>query len=537
VVIDFHGNWQGLSPGNVMMVWLSHIISKSDHRMNQVEEWSKKREKTLERCLEQEIRHLDFTDDRLSIILQTLANDESWSNFEQSLNKHLIRVYDFSNEPIRIDSTTASGYWRVDEDGMFQLGYSKDKRPDLPQVKVNMSTLDPLGMPLVTQILPGNAADDPLYIPAINEIKKSFDCNGLLFVGDCKMSAINTRATVDNAGDFYLCPLSALQFSKEQLDKYLCSFDDDELIEIFRTDSEGERSFIAEGIEQSENITANINGEKYHWKERRLIVRSEKLRKAEEKAFDNRFNKAQSNLARVTRRKKGKKNLESVEEVMVKVEEILKKNRVIGLFQCHIQEIQKTRIKRRYGNRPAQEIIEKDFILSFEIDTEATEQARKRLGWRIYATNHCSQSLPLEKAVLAYRNEYIVERGFARLKGQPLSLRPTYLTRIDHVTGLIRLLSIALRVICLLEFVVRKNLEVQVQELAGLYAGNPKRSTTRPTTESILRAFKDIDFSVVQLPRQTIVYITPLSELQQNILLLLEFPVDLYKRLSCNLLN
>jgi len=32
-----HGNWQGLSLGKVAIVWLSHILSQADHRLNQVQ--------------------------------------------------------------------------------------------------------------------------------------------------------------------------------------------------------------------------------------------------------------------------------------------------------------------------------------------------------------------------------------------------------------------------------------------------------------------------------------------------------------------
>lgn len=76
----------------------------------------------------------------------------------------------------------------------------------------------------------------------------------------------------------------------------------------------------------------------------------------------------------------------------------------------------------------------------------------RRLGWRIYSTNQPQEELSLEQAVLAYRNEYLVERSLGRLKGRPLSLTPMYVQRDDHATGLIRLLSIALRVLTLLDY-------------------------------------------------------------------------------------
>jgi transposase len=58
-----------------------------------------------------------------------------------------------------------------------------------------------------------------------------------------------------------------------------------------------------------------------------------------------------------------------------------------------------------------------------------------------------------------------------------------YVQRDDHATGLMRLLSIALRVLTLVEFVVRRQLAAEESTLAGLYAGNPTRETACPTAE------------------------------------------------------
>lgn len=64
----------------------------------------------------------------------------------------MLRVYDLKVQRVRVDSTSASGYMTVTEGGLFQFGYSKDHRPDLPQLKINQSALDPLGIPLTTTI-------------------------------------------------------------------------------------------------------------------------------------------------------------------------------------------------------------------------------------------------------------------------------------------------------------------------------------------------------------------------------------------------
>jgi transposase len=162
-----HGNWMGLSLGWVGVLWLTHILSQADHRLNHVEPWAEQRLHTLRGCTGQLIHPLDVSDDRLAGLLKALSDDERWNAFEGVLHQQLLRVYDLQPQRVRLDSTTASGYWRVTEDGLFQLGHSKDHRPDLPQVKVLLAAVDPLGLPVATEVVPGQRADDPLYVPAI----------------------------------------------------------------------------------------------------------------------------------------------------------------------------------------------------------------------------------------------------------------------------------------------------------------------------------------------------------------------------------
>jgi hypothetical protein len=68
--------------------------------------------------------------------------------------------------------------------------------------------------------------------------------------------------------------------------------------------------------------------------------------------------------------------------------------------------------------------------------------------------------------------------------------------------------------------------------LGGLYAANPKRQTAHPTTERLLRAFREITLTVVYLQGQTIRHVTPLSHLQQRILALLGLPASIYEDLT-----
>jgi transposase len=136
-----HGNWVGLSLSWVSVVWLTHILSEVDHRLNHVAPWAKQRLHTLRSCTGQPVHPLDMGDDRLAGVLEALSDDTHWTAFEGALNQELLRVYDLRPARVRLDSTTASGHWSVTEDGLVQCGHSKDHRPDQPR---SPSTSQPL---------------------------------------------------------------------------------------------------------------------------------------------------------------------------------------------------------------------------------------------------------------------------------------------------------------------------------------------------------------------------------------------------------
>jgi transposase len=528
-----HGNREGLSLGLVTTIWLTHVLSEADHRMNRAQPWAERRLETLRGCSDVTLQVRDLADDRLADVLRHLSDDERWRAFEQELTEQLVRVYDLKPSCVRLDSTTASSYGAVSEDGLLQLGHSKDHRPDLPQLKVMLATLDPLGMPLATEVLSGQRADDPLYLPAIAQVRASLNTPGLLYVGDCKMAALGTRASIQAAGDYYLCPLSALQISAEQLARELAALrasgQPRSLVE--RTGADGQTHCIAQGYEESEAITAQLEGVSYTWMERRLLVRSEAAARAAETALRARLGQAQTAVADLAVRRQGKPVLADRVAVEQAVAETVAHLRVEGLLAVTVSEQVTEQPVRAYRDRPATVRTARQFSISSEVDPDALASAIEQLGWSVYATNQVADGLSLVQAVEAYRDEYLVEHNFGRLKGHPLSLSPMYIERDDHATGLVRLLSMALRVLTLLEFVVRRQLAQEGATLAGLYAGNPKRATTHPTTERLLEAFQEITLTLVIEPHQTRRHLTALSPLQQRVLALLEFTPTIYTKL------
>ena len=137
--------------------------------------------------------------------------------------------------------------------------------------------------------------------------------------------------------------------------------------------------------------------------------------------------------------------------------------------------------------------------------------------------------LSLAEAVLAYREQYIIERGFNRLRGKTLGITPLFLSSTTRIKGLVRLLGIALRVLCLAEFAARKALQEEGAKLDGIYAGNPKRATARPTTEMMLIAFRGLSLNVVSFNGADWCCMAPLNAVQTRILGLIGLPSAIYQ--------
>lgn len=139
-----------------------------------------------------------------------------------------------------------------------------------------------------------------------------------------------------------------------------------------------------------------------------------------------------------------------------------------------------------------------------------------------------AERLTLMKAVESYKDQWQPEMGFHRFKKGRLSALPIYFRDEDKIRGLMFLLTIALRVFTLMEFVVRRQLHESESSLAGLYEGNPKRSTNRPTAEKMLRGFCNINLYKHRDGSQEI---SGLNLLQKQILSLMKVPEFIYTSL------
>jgi transposase len=529
-----HHLWKGdLSFGEVVCTWLVFLTCQGDHRLYHLLPWVEEHVLTLQACLGKSLRPLDFHDDRLADVLDALAQPTAWQAFEADLNGHTVRVYDLAPSLFRIDTTTASSSAEVlSEHGLLQFGHSKD-RDDLPQLKIAAAALDPLGLPVSTVAVAGNRADDPLYIPEIQKVQRAFGQGGKTYVGDGKMAALGTRVYVASTHDYYLCPLSEKQLSQEERRAVLQPVwpGQQPLQPVYRPQAtpEQEPELVAEGFSVDVVVQAEVNKHLLQWTERRWLVRSVAFATGQQQRLEKRLQQAAEQLEQLNPRKRGKKHL-GAEELQAAAQAILKKQRVEGLLDARVETTTRQRRLRRYGERPEQTVLEQEHQVEVVRREAAIEQAKREMGWQVYATNHLEMTLTA--VVWGYRGQYRIEDDWSRLKGRSLSLTPMYLQDESRMQGLVLLLSLAVRLLTLLEWQVRKKLQDSGQTVKGIYPGQLGRQARRPSAEMLLKVFRGISLSVVEVAGEVSIHLTPLTPLQERLLALWDLPADLFHRIT-----
>lgn len=312
-ILDKHipGHWKQreLSWGWTAVIWLAYIMSEGDHRKVKMEIYVRGVTNTLSHVTGQKIEPLDCSDDRLSHLLKHLSNKPLWEKIEVELGERSIEVFELPSSTVRCDATTVSGYSEKVEDGLMQFGHSKDN-PNLPQIKIMSGALDPLGMPLATEVVSGEKADDVLYIPIIERLKKTLKKEGLLFVSDCKGCALETRAYIVGQGDLYLSPLPLTGNTAKEMENWITEGirkeKDSGLEKIYKANDKGERVLVASGYE----FERKQEGNGKEWTERVFVIKSPAYGEQQEKGLEKRLKTAIEKITELTpARGKGRRQI------------------------------------------------------------------------------------------------------------------------------------------------------------------------------------------------------------------------------------
>lgn len=534
-----HPNRQGLSYGQLAVLFVAYVVYMRNHRLCAMEDWVAEHQLVLEQTTRWTIHVKDATDDRLGDLLSALGEDEARGVLlQRELGQHLIQAYRLPTDTARYDTTTFSVHHALDANGraaggLLRRGHSKDHRPDLPQFKQGLGVLDPAGVPLFTNTVAGNSADDPLYVPAWREMKATIGHPHFLFVADCKAAALETRAQIDREQGFYLFPLPMTGHVPDLLRAWvLAPPTPPEPIRLADVPGpDGQPTVVGSGfgVELGIYAAGAAGTPRHHWLERWFVTRSDSLAKRLQAELEKRLTKAEAELHHLNQQR-----FTAAVELEAAAQKILQQRKVEGLLTVTVSATvtEQTRYLgpgRPGPHRPKQVVSVHRAQLTVSRNSVAIEEARQLAGWRIYVTNVPAAQMTLQQATAYYRDEFLVERGMHRFKRGSLPALPLFVHLAERIRGLMLLLLIALQLLTLLEFVAHRELTQRQETLSGLVPGNPKMKTARPSAERMLARFAGLhwlgEWTETGLRGRVVEALTPV---QRRILDLLGIPETIY---------
>lgn len=539
-----HGNWNGGDKGVIVSVWLCYIITLTDHRLSEVESWFRLHKESLNILVlaygHSALDAKDFTDDRLGSLLSAFGDESLWHLFMTCFSRNLLKLYGLSITHIELDATIGQQYRSVIEEGLLQIGHSKQHRAGLPQIKMMMSNAAQYNIPLLINTVSGNRADDGLYVPLINQTRSVVGTEGILWQGDSKLGSLENRYEIAKHRDFYLTPASLVQLKTETLRDYVREHNKEAgLWTDIYLDKEikgvMEKVLIGTGFE----VCVEVSHKDLKWIERRLVVRSESYSSAQITTFNKQLNQAQTQLNELIKRKTGKPVPKSAEELLEKAKTITAKAQVTPFFTLKVETTTTTKEINAYKGTPKRTVEIKTFTLQFEQNQALIEQNIDYLGYRVYLTNQNQELLPLPKAVEAYRGEYKIERRIRNLKQEVCALLPIYLQKEDRIVGLVNLLTLLLQIVSIVEYRMAQSLkeekQKEKQKIGGLYAGQPTLKTANPTINKVISAMSPIMLITVNNGDKMIKkIISNQNDTTKRIMQLIRLPIDPYDFLVQN---
>jgi transposase len=191
---------------------------------------------------------------------------------------------------------------------------------------------------------------------------------------------------------------------------------------------------------------------------------------------------------------RGKRQLRDADTVQAAMARVLAQHEVAGVLTVPWERHETTvtryvgRGRGGPGRSPRTQVQVRYALTGVQRNEEAMAVRRHRLGRRVQVTHAPVDRRPLPQAVRHPRGGWALERDCHRVKDLPLGRSPVLVWKSEQIKGLTRLLTLARRLLTLLEMQVRRRLAQTQEAIAGLYEGSPTRTTEQPTGTRILDA-------------------------------------------------
>lgn len=432
------------------------------------------KDRPVERLLGEGIKAEHINDDALGRCLDQLY-ETGVSGIYQTLSASVVEQLGLPCEGINLDSTSIHVDGNYDHDSDTKAvklvrGYSRDHRPELNQVVLNLITENKAGIPVYMQAASGNINDNEGFKNIVKHHISSLKAaqNSRYFIADAALYVAETIASLDEQGQLFIS--RAPQKLKQ----------------------------VKEAIAQQHTLDfkALENGYSGAWlesdygqvKQRWLLICSEQAKKREQHTLDKRMLK-ESTAAAKSFKNLSRQRFACELDADKALKDWLKCHE--GVVKISDSELRKHAVFKQSGRPKLNQQPDSDeyqIIGQLYSPLTSRDQRLQEKGMFMLATNDLSETLTMEKMLSLYKSQQSVEKGFRFLKSPDFLTSSLYLKKPERIEALLMVMTCCLMVYAALEHKMREELKAQ-----SVYFPNLKyKPCQNPTARWIFFCFQGI---------------------------------------------
>lgn len=395
-------------------------------------------------------------------------------------------------------SFTLSGNYlaRTDDDTVeIKQGYSKDHRPDLKQVMLEMMVSQDGGIPLIGKCLNGNASDNTVFTERSEKLIEQFKQSETprYLIADSKLYHEKNASNLKDLHFITRIP-NNIKLVGETIEKALNQPDNWETLDDGR-------------------VMQTFNVEHYNIKQRWHVVSSDTSMQRAEKQVDKRVTTEAKTIEKQLFHLQAKR-FNNADDAISAALSLAKK------WKFHCLKEYKTIEHKEYkgsgrpkkGQKPSQ--IKYQVIASIRTDNDKMTKTVATEGHYIIGGNTEPEELSDHDVIEAYKKQHHVERGFRFLKDPLFFASSLFVKSPKRIMGLLMVMLLSLLVYGIAERRMRAALKEQEETLPNQI----KKEVQNPTLRWVFQLLHGIHYVKIYTKKQVYYVIEGVTDLKYKIL-------------------
>jgi transposase len=403
-------------------------------------------------------------------------------------------------------------------------GHSKDRRPDLKQLLVVLTTSADGGVPVQFRCADGQTNDSQTHLETWEALRAVAGRADFLYVADSKLCTRENMDYLDRRGGRFVTVLPRSRLEDKEFRQWLQTHEPPwekvwDRPNPRRRRGPRDRWYVCRAALPSREAWPVT----WVWSTL-LMLRQEQSRRERLAAASEALRDLQDRL------RSPKTRLRAAGEIDRRVEEILEQYTVGRYLHVRrtVREEQRFRQWRRGRPGPQttyRKLTRRRWDLGWRLDDAALAYDRKSDGMYPLLTN--DRTLTPAQVLEAHKGQPTIEKRFAQIKTVH-EITPVFLKNEGRIEALFTVYFLGLLVQALIERELR--LAMQRHQIAELPLYPEQRRSTHPTTEQVLRLFSLVERHVLLRDGQLVqLFDGELTDLQRQVLALLGVPEHAFR--------